>query len=137
MVLGYSMATNGTPAPPDFDNSDLMNYVVRMVIPMRREFSRSLDVSHFLHDFAYAKEIIDQAKLSKDARLREYALYLEGKLAGPRNATVPSESDAKKAASKPSEKPVSSGAAMEDRDIDPMEAQMRERMLSKYKSGLR
>ena len=131
------MATNSPAPPPDFVDSDLMNYVVRMVIPMRREFSRSLDVSHFLHDFSYAKEIIEQAKASNDARLREYAAHLDSKMFGPRNADKPAVTKEKSAppASAPSSaanaKPESSASQ------EPTEAEMRAKMMAKYKSGLR
>jgi hypothetical protein len=131
MALGYSMANNSTP-PTDFDNSDLMNYIVRMVIPMRREFSRALDVSHFLHDFAYAQEIIEQAKGSKDARLCEYAIYLEGRMTGPRNSTA----TAPPLASAPVPAPTQTSASALP-NAEPTEAMMRERMMNKYKSGLR
>lgn len=60
-----------------FGAGDEMNVAVRMVIPLRREFGRMLDVSHFLHDLRYAREIIDLARSSRDARLRGYAAFLE------------------------------------------------------------
>ena len=58
---------------------ELMNLAVRMVIPLRREFGRSLDVSHFLHDAGYARQILDLAKSSQDPRLRGYAAALESR----------------------------------------------------------
>jgi hypothetical protein len=153
MVLGYAMATNGS-GQPDFNNSDLMNYVVRMVIPMRREFARSLDVSHFLHDFTYAQEIIGQAKVSKDARLREYATYLESKMFGPRNAATPppgahsqvyeptaaaplAEMVVPPTAAKPPVAPAAPATPAAPTSAELSEAEMRARMMSKYKSGLR
>ena len=60
-----------------FGAGDEMNVAVRMVTPLRREFGRMLDVSHFIHDDAYARGIIDLAKSSCDARLRGYAAFLE------------------------------------------------------------
>ena len=65
----------------DFGDSNLMNYVVRMVIPMRREFSRALDVAHFMHDFAYAREILEQAKANK-VLSSDWELVSEAVLAG-------------------------------------------------------
>lgn len=78
---GYSdsvssgFGTDGSPSPllPD----RLINYVVRMVTPLQREFGRSLDVGHFQYDALYAKEIIALALTSKDARLRAYATFLD------------------------------------------------------------
>ena len=64
------------------DDSDLMNYLVRMVVPMRREFGRKLDIGQFMHDFAYATEVLAQARGSQDARLREYGLYVEKRMHG-------------------------------------------------------
>ena len=59
-------------APPVAGDSDILNHVMRMVIPMRREYNRSLEVRQFMHDVAYAKEIIDQALASKDVVLKEH-----------------------------------------------------------------
>ncbi|MBC7955089.1 MAG: hypothetical protein H7Y33_04345, partial [Cytophagales bacterium] len=59
------------------DNSHLMNYLVRMITQLRREFGRSLDVTQFLHDFTCAREVMEQALSSQDPRLREYATYVQ------------------------------------------------------------
>lgn len=136
---------NQIPPKPDFGDSDLINYVVRMVIPMRREFSQSLNVSHFLHDFAYARQILDQARESQDARLRENARYVEGKLFGPRNAgqapSASSESAYVTTAASPLEPegpPAPAGPAPEQAPaVEMSEAEMRARMMAKYRSGLR
>lgn len=61
----------------DFARGDLMAYAIRMVTPLRREFGRALDVTHFLYKAEYAKEIIALALTSKDARLRAYATFLQ------------------------------------------------------------
>ena len=69
------MPRNGKPrlAPADcdagglastFGPGDEMNVAVRRVIPLRREFGRMLNVSHFLHDARYARGILDLAKPS-------------------------------------------------------------------------
>lgn len=114
------MATQSLGADPD---SDLMNYAVRMVIPMRREFGRALDVPHFLHDFVYAREVLEQAKGSQDGRLREYAAYLENKMFGPRNGPAPAVAA-----------PAPASAAGE---VEMSEEELRQRMLQKYKGSLR
>lgn len=112
--------------PPD---SDLMNYAVRMVIPLRREFGTSLDVPHFLHDFTYARGILDQAKASRDPRLREYAGYLENKLLGPRNGPPPAA---------PRAAPAQSPAVVHTRaEVQAGEDELRRKMMAKYKGGLR
>ena len=69
--------------PPD---SDLMTYAVRMVIPMKREFGRTLNVHQFLHDLPYATEVIEEALKSNDERLRSYAAYAQTKIFGPRGS---------------------------------------------------
>ena len=68
------------------DHGKVMNTLLRMIVPMRREFGRNLDVKHFLHDLEYRQDIISQALQSQDTRLRDYAQYVEKLLAGPRTA---------------------------------------------------
>ena len=117
----------------DPGHSDLMNYLVRMVVPMRREFGRQLDVRHFLHDLEYAREVIQQALTSQDARLLQYARYVHEHHLGPRNASnTPSAAKADRATpaapTETVEVPLSAA---------PTAAEMRERVLRKYTSGLR
>lgn len=112
------------------DDSQLMNYLVRMIVPMRREFGRSVDVQQFLHDFAYAKEVIEQALGSQDARLREYANYVQQRYHGARVADSLPPAAAPDATSKPPKGAESSSPGGE-------EAELRARMLKKYTSGLR
>jgi hypothetical protein len=130
------MATGAAMSAPDpGSNSELMNYLVRMVVPMRREFGRSLDVRHFLHDVEYAREVIQQALTSQDARLLQYAKYVDEHHLGPRNASngvpAPKAEKAVDRAATPPEKvevPLSTNPTAEE---------MRERVLRKYTSGLR
>ena len=81
-VSDSGLFDNSSWPPSEFRDSDLMNYAVRMVIPMRREFARQMDVSQFMHDAAYAREIIDQARTSTDSRLRGYAALLAARMSG-------------------------------------------------------
>jgi len=114
-------------------DSNIMNYVVRMVIPMKREFGRALDVTQFMNDRPYAIEVIQQALQSKDGRLREYATYVQGKLFGPRTSDLPALAARNAAPAPASQKaePAPTGTSPID------EAELRARMLAKYKSGLR
>ena len=73
----------------DFARGDLMAYAIRMVTPLRREFGRALDVTHFLYNAEYAKEIIALALSSKDARLRGYATFLQMEMFRPRRPRRP------------------------------------------------
>jgi len=125
-------------APDPGSNSELMNYLVRMVVPMRREFGRSLDVRHFLHDLEYARDVIQQALTSQDARLLQYAKYIEQHHLGPRNASNSAPVSAK------SDKPAAKAAAPAPAETievplsaSPTAEEMRERVLRKYTSGLR
>ena len=111
--------------PPD---SDLMTYAVRMVIPMKREFGRSLNVHQFLHDLPYATEVIQEALKSKDERLRGYAAYAQTKIFGPRGSEPlpPNASGAAEAL------PTASAASETEISED-----LRAKAIARYKSGLR
>ena len=127
-------------APPVAGDSDILNHVMRMVIPMRREHNRSLEVRQFMHDVAYAREIIEQALASKDLRLQEYGAYLSNKMFGPRNNALPqtlpslTSTSAKPAAPAVSEAVPASASIPA---VEESEAAMRARMMAKYKTGLR
>lgn len=121
------------PTTPSAGDS-LMNYALRMVIPIKREFGRSLDVQHFLHDLAYAKEVLEEARQSQNPKLREYAEYLGSRMMGPRNAAAPSPAMSQRitdeqAAKAPS--PSDRKSQLSD------EEEARQLMLAKYRSGLR
>jgi len=116
------------------DQSQIMNYLVRMIVPLRREFGRSLDVRQFLHDVSYAREVMEEALSSQDPRLREYANYVQQRFHGPRVADSPAPPAASTAPSvaqpaKPAPAPADSQAADE--------AALRARMMKKYTDGLR
>src|SRR4249920_1604859 len=122
------MTAGTTMTQSDPSHSDLMNYLVRMVVPMRREFGRQLDVRHFLHDLEYAREVIQQALTSQDARLLQYAKYVEQHHLGPRNASnaQPSPRAVQVAPQAPAESvevPLSANPTAEE---------LRERVLRKY-----
>jgi hypothetical protein len=114
-----------------FPDSQVMNYLVRMVVPMRREFGRSLDVQNFLHDGAYAREVLGHALNSQDARLREYATYVEKALYGPRATEAPRALPAAPAAA------VAAAPAAASEDGDPEEQAMKALIMKRYTAGLR
>lgn len=60
--------------------------LVRMVVPMWREYGLALDVHQFMHDKDYAAAVLEKARASIDPKLREQAAYIEGELFGPRAA---------------------------------------------------
>jgi hypothetical protein len=117
------------------DDSEMMNYLVRMVVPMRREFGHKLDVGQFMHDFKYAAEVLEQARSSQDPRLREYGVYVEKRQhgariadsAGPAPSPWPSAKSAV-AAGTPAPAPAVEKASEEE---------LRARVMKKYTSGLR
>ena len=121
------------------DDNEIMNYLVRMVVPMRREFGRKLDVGQFMHDFQYATEVLEQARASADPRLRDYGLYVEKRMHGARiaDSTSPAPSPAPapapvgKAAAAPAPPAASPAADKATED------ELRARVLKKYTSGLR
>ena len=138
------MTRGAAMSQPDSGNSDLMNYLVRMVVPMRREFGRQLDVRHFLHDVEYAREVIRQALTSQDARLLQYAKYVEEHHLGPRNASnaLPRAEKAQRAdngekAAAPSPAKATDETVEVPLSANPTAEELRERVLRKYTSGLR
>ena len=60
----------------------VIDLVVRMVVPMRREFGLSLDVQQFMRDAGYATEVLAKALNSHVPRLREYADQVRRELTG-------------------------------------------------------
>lgn len=85
-------------SPSSFLPDRLMDYALRMVMQMRREFGRAVDVTRLLRDGSYASEIITQALTSKDARLRAYATFLHMQMFGALQAN---RGDASRLAAEP------------------------------------
>ena len=106
-----------------------------MVVPLRREFGRQLNVQQFMHDFAYAREVLEQARTSADPRLVEYARYIEGRSRSPRIADKPSASDNSVADTVPGIQAAKTPAATAP--VEPSADELRERVLKKYTTGLR
>jgi hypothetical protein len=106
----------------------LANWVIRMVVPMRREFGQSLDVQQFLRDRAYAEPLLAMALTSQDARLLEYAGHVKRHFSGARMADPPPQVAAA-APQAPAAAPAAGG--------EPTEAELRQKMLRKYTGGLR
>jgi len=134
MTRGATMSQTDPGSP-----SELMNTLVRMVVPMRREFGRQLDVRHFLHDLEYAREVIQQALTSQDPRLLQYAKYVQAFHLGPRNAsnTPAAAHTAVEQSPAPPAAPASAAADVAAAPSSPTAAELRERVLRKYTSGLR
>jgi hypothetical protein len=125
------------------DQSKVMNTLLRMIVPIRREFGVSLDVKHFLHDLDYRSEIIAKALASQDTRLREYAHYVQQLLGSPRTAAEPpappTRVGAEEARSSIIESvlPASTQGPSTLAEPKSREDELREQIMRKYTTGLR
>ena len=76
-------------------HADMQNALVRMVVPMRREFGCALDVQQMRHDPTYAESIVSQALTSQTQNLRDYArlvgYHLGAAMATQRAAPAPAD----------------------------------------------
>jgi hypothetical protein len=140
-----------------FSDSDIINYVVRMVVPMRREFGRRLDVQLFMRDSGYARQVLDEALTSQDTRLLDYARYVSRRVLSPRIAVqgesaprateeVPTHpmafdvlgsAHAKAGPASPPLQPKPTAAPAAEPGPSADEKALRQAMLKKYTSGLR
>ena len=109
-------------------DSRTMNYLVRMVVPMRREFGWALDVSHFLRDMGYAREVLDHARQSQDQRLRDYAASVEKSMHGARAEPAAAPRD------EPEPQPLA-GPALPDIEAETLA--LKAGIAKKYIAGLR
>jgi hypothetical protein len=115
------------------NDSQLLNYLVCMVMPMRREFGRQLDVQQFLRDLGDARDVLAQALTSQDPRLIEYASNVSKRQHGARIADTPAPPAA---TASPTVSPAP--AAPAPNDVPALsEAELRARVLKKYTGGLR
>ena len=57
-------------------SSDVFACAMQLVVPMRREFRKSIDVQNFLYDLTYAKEVLDLAGSSRNEKVKENAEHL-------------------------------------------------------------
>ncbi len=124
------------------DDSKIVNYLVRMVVPLRREFGQHLDVQHFLHDLDYAQDVLKKALASQDARLREYGEYVSKLRLGPRlgqpnEAPVAMPKTSSKTTSSASAQAASASPAQGTSTSELSEEELRARIMKKYTSGLR
>jgi hypothetical protein len=119
------------------DQGQVMNTLLRMVVPIRREFGRSLDVKHFLHDLEYRQDIIQQALGSQDSQLRDYAQYVQKLMSGPRTSANPPTPPSEEGRPSIIERAEPSGPTTARGKDGRTEGEMREQILRKYTQGLR
>lgn len=70
-------------------SSDVFARAMRLVVPMRREFRKNIDVQSFLYDLTYAKEVLDLAGSSQNEKVKENAEYLGRMVFGLRRSGSP------------------------------------------------
>jgi hypothetical protein len=121
----------------DFSDSEILNTLVRMVVPMRREFGRQLDVRQFMRDGSYAQEVLDVALGSQDPRLAEYARYVARRLHGARVADSPPTPPAGTAPLSPPPAAAKAPATAEPAQRAESDEELRQRLMRKYTGGLR
>jgi hypothetical protein len=118
-------------------DSDIMNYLVRMVVPMRREFNFKLEVGQFTHDAAYASKALQLALTSVDPRLLEYATFIKKRLRGE-NVAAPAQAGAPEPAAAAASAAKEEPSVFADKRGPPTTAEeLKAKMLKKYTSGLR
>ena len=123
--------------PPNTSKQPVMNYVLRLVIPVKREFGISLDVPQFMADRRYATEILNQVKGSTNPELlKNVAIITE--LIGISSPSNPILPNAQVEVTPPAA--VANEAAPPqkiDSSLLTPEEEARQIMMAKYKSGLR
>lgn len=106
-----------------FHQSDFITHALRLVVPMRREFGRNVNVQTMLTDPAYASEVFQIALSSSNEQVRAEAAYLQRMMGSPRQlAAVPAAGAA----------PAQVGA-----DVDSELGRLQARQAEKYRAGLR
>lgn len=81
------MSTSTLTPPPSrgpATRSELITLVMRMVVPLRHEFGKAINVERVLDDKAYALSVIELAHTSNSEQLRRYGEYLAAMIMGPR-----------------------------------------------------
>jgi hypothetical protein len=125
------------------DQGKVMNTLLRMIVPIRREFGVNLDVNHFLHDLEYRSDIIAKALASQDTRLRDYAKYVQQLIGSPRTASEPPAPPTRVGAEEArtsiieSVLPASTQGPSTLAEPKSREDELREQIMRKYTTGLR
>lgn len=82
-------------------SSDVFARVMRLVVPMRREFGKNLDVQDFLYDPAYAEEVLNLAISSRNEKVKDAAECLWPLVFGSRQWEAASRKEKSAASEKP------------------------------------
>ena len=79
-------------------HADMQNTLVRMVVPMRREFGFALDVQQMRRDRVYAESIVAQALTSQVQSLRDHARIVGAHLSAAQLSPQAQRPDAERTA---------------------------------------
>jgi hypothetical protein len=82
-------------------HADMQNALVRMVVPMRREFGCALDVQQMRRDRAYAESVVAQALTSQVQSLRDCARLVGYHLSAAKPQQVEARAHAERTAAAP------------------------------------
>ncbi len=107
-----------------FQQSDFIARALRIVVPMRREFGRSVNVQSLLDDPGYASEVLEMALSSNNERLRAEALYLQRMLGSPRQVSA-------------APAPAMAAVAEPDDAVDSERERLQALQAAKYRLGVR
>lgn len=66
---------------PARHTSDFITHALRLVVPMRREFGRSVNVQAMLDEPGYTRDVITLAMSSTNPQVRAEAVFLQGLVA--------------------------------------------------------
>lgn len=73
------------PANPNTDR-ELLDVLIRLMTPFRRQFQQSLDVNRFLVDATYAIDVVDRLLSATDPKISGAGEFLRSRLSGAASA---------------------------------------------------
>ena len=79
------MSSAMDPANPNTDR-ELLDVLIRLMTPFRRQFQQSLDVNRFLVDATYAIDVVDRLLRADDPKILGVGEFLRSRLSGDARA---------------------------------------------------
>lgn len=106
------------PVNPVMDG-ELLNVLIRLMTPFRRQFRQSLDVNRFLADSAYAESVVEQLVNTEDPRILGAVHFLRERMQVglPLHSIPVSAADSTLASAAPD--PLAVSAGRETSEFDP------------------
>jgi hypothetical protein len=105
--------------------SEIIEHIMRMVVPVRHEFGQSINVARMLDDSGYAQSVFELVGASRNEQLRKEASFVHGAIFGPRASMAAVTAQAKDQGQVP--------AAVDSEDT----RRARAEVMGKYRTGLR